>query len=118
MLKTVQAPGPISPSEEERPIGELVHELIEDGKAYARAELDLGKAIATQKANAVKLPAILFFGAMLILQSAVTVLGFAFFVAMLQALGPIASGVIVALVMAGIAGALAWYGVSKLREDL
>ena len=27
----------------ERPVGELVHELIEDGKAYARAELGLGQ---------------------------------------------------------------------------
>ena len=33
----------------ERPIGELDHELIEDGKAYARAEVDLVKAIATAK---------------------------------------------------------------------
>ena len=44
----------------ERPIGEIVHELIEDGKAYARAEVDLAKAIAAAKGKALTLPAALF----------------------------------------------------------
>ena len=45
---------PVEPdrSRPERPIGELVHELIEDGKAYARAEIDLLKAIAAAKGKA------------------------------------------------------------------
>src|SRR5205814_38363 len=40
MLKPVD-PGPPPP---ERPIGELVHELIENGKAYAQAELGRSRA--------------------------------------------------------------------------
>ena len=46
MLKPAD-PGPPGP---ERPIGELVHELIEQGKSYAQAELGLAKAIAAAKA--------------------------------------------------------------------
>ena len=38
MLKPPTEPRP-EPADNERPIGELVHELIEDGKAYARAEV-------------------------------------------------------------------------------
>ena len=52
MLKPVD-PGPQPP---ERPVGELVHQLIEEGKAYARAEFDLLKAIGTAKAKALALP--------------------------------------------------------------
>ena len=40
------------------PIGELFGQLIDEGKAYAKAELDLAKAIAEAKAEAVKMPAI------------------------------------------------------------
>ena len=53
MLKPAD-PGPPPPNV---PIGELVHELIEDGKAYARAEFDLAKAIAAAKGKALALPA-------------------------------------------------------------
>ena len=59
MLKPPNEPEP-TPGDTDRPVGELVHELIEDGKAYARAEVGVVKAIATAKANALKLPAILF----------------------------------------------------------
>ena len=44
----------------ERPVGELVHELIEEGKAYARAEIGLAKAIAVAKSKALALPAAMF----------------------------------------------------------
>ena len=48
------------PPRAERPVGELVHELIEDGKAYARAEVGVVKAIARARGNALALPAGLF----------------------------------------------------------
>ena len=60
MLKPVEPTPP-----PERPIGELVHELVEEGKAYARAELDLAKAIAAAKAKALALPAGVLVGALL-----------------------------------------------------
>ena len=42
VLNPPNDPGPQS-ADNERPIGELVHELIEDGKAYARAELGVAR---------------------------------------------------------------------------
>ena len=62
MLKPVD-PGPQPP---ERPIGELVHELIENGKEYARAEIDLYKAIAAAKGKALAIPGAMFVVARLI----------------------------------------------------
>ena len=70
MLKpTDPAMQPTGPGDE-RPIGELVHELVEDGKAYAQAELGVAKAIATAKAGSLKVPAILLGAALLLVQAA------------------------------------------------
>ena len=52
---------------EEKPIGELFGKLIDDGKAYAKAELGLAKATAEAKANAAKKPALLGGAALLFL---------------------------------------------------
>ena len=92
MLKPVDPPPP-----PERPIGELVHELIENGKAYARAEFDLYKAIAAAKGKALAIPAALFAVAFIC---------------------TLAAGFVGMLIFAGIAGLLGWAGYQKLRRDL
>jgi hypothetical protein len=38
----------------EASIGTLVHRLVDDGKAYARAEIDVVKSMATERVNAAK----------------------------------------------------------------
>lgn len=114
MLKPTD-PGPRPP---ERPVGELVHELIEEGKAYARAEIGLAKAIAFAKGKALALPAGLFLGALIVVQSAVTVLAVGIFIALLPPLGPILAAILSSLIFLGIAGALAWYGYQRVRRDL
>jgi len=63
-----------APGDNDRPVGELVHELIEDGKAYARAEVGVVKAIAAAKADALKLPGILFGVAFLLSLAAIVAL--------------------------------------------
>jgi TRAP-type C4-dicarboxylate transport system permease small subunit len=113
MLKPAD-PGPPPP---ERPVGELVHELIEEGKAYARAEIGLAKAIATAKGKALAWPAGLFLMALIVVQSAVTILAVGIFMALLPPLGPMLAAIIACLVFLGIAGALAWYGYQRLRRD-
>jgi hypothetical protein len=113
MLKPAD-PGPPPP---ERPVGELVHELIEEGKAYARAEIGLAKAIATAKGKALAWPAGLFLIALIVVQSAVTILAVGIFMALLPPLGPILAAIIASLLFLGIAGALAWYGYQRLRRD-
>ena len=114
MLKPAD-PGPPPP---ERPVGELVSELIDEGKAYARAELGLARAIAIAKAKAIAWPAGLFLAALIVLQSAVTVLAVGIFMALLRPLGPVLAALIASLLFCGIAGALAWLGYQRLRRDL
>jgi hypothetical protein len=102
----------------ERPVGELVHELIEDGKAYARAEFGLAKAIASAKGKALVLPAALFGAAFVCALAGVTALAVGVVLALARFIGPLAAGFIGLLIFAGIAGALGWYGAQRLSRDL
>ena len=115
MLKPAD-PGP-SP-QEERPIGELVHELIENGKTYARAEVGLYKAIATAKGKALAIPAILFAAALLIGMSAINALVVGVVIALETFIGPLAAGFVGLLIFAAVAGLLGWAGYTKLKHDL
>ena len=114
MLKPAD-PGPPPP---ERPVGELVHELIEDGKAYARAEIGLLKAIAAAKGRALALPAALFAAAFVFALAAVTALAVGVVNALATLIGPLAAGFVGLLIFAAIAGALGWYGYERLRRTL
>jgi len=113
MLKPVD-PGPPP----ERPIGELVQELIENGKAYARAELSLVKAIGAAKGKALAIPAALFVVAFICALAAVTALALGVVNALETFIGPLAAGFVGMLIFAAIAGLLGWYGYQRLRRDL
>ncbi|MGE5152232.1 MAG: phage holin family protein [Rhodospirillaceae bacterium] len=102
----------------ERPIGELVHELVEEGKAYAYAELDLAKAIAAAKARALAMPAALFGVAFILALAAVTALAVGVVIALAKFLGPLLAGIVGLLIFAAIAGGLAWLGVERARRAL
>ena len=117
MLKPPNEPEP-TPGDSDRPVGELVHELIEEGKAYARAEVGLVKALATAKANAFKLPAILFGVAFLLSLAAITALALGVAMSLATLIGPLAGGIVAFLLFAAVAGGLAWYGAGRLRKDL
>jgi hypothetical protein len=114
MLKPVD-PGPPPP---ERPVGELVHELIENGKAYAWAEIGLAKAIAAAKGKALAIPAVLFALALLIAMAALNALAVGVVIALETFIGPLAAGFVGMLIFAAIAGLLGWYGYQRLRRDL
>jgi len=113
MLKPVEPTPP-----PERPIGELVHELIEEGKGYACAEIGLLKAIATTKGKALILPAVLLVVALLLAMSSITALVLGVVLALATLVGPLAAGVIGMLIFAAIAGGLAWWGVQRARAVL
>ena len=102
----------------ERPVGELVHQLVEEGKAYARAEIGLAKAIAAAKGKALALPAGLFFGALLFAQAAVVALAIGVFAVLHWLLGALLAGLVTLVIFLGVAGGLTWYGVQRLRRDL
>ena len=106
---------PTGPNEE-RPVGELVHQLVEDGKAYARAEVNLAKAIATAKGKALALPVGLFATAFVLLLAAVTALAVGVVIALAKFVGPLAAGLITLLIFAGVAGLMSYIAVSKLRS--
>ena len=112
MLKPVD-PGP----QAERPIGELVHELIEEGKAYARAEIGLAKAIATAKGKALIVPAILFGAAFILALAAISALALGVVMALAKFIGPLAAGFVGMLIFAAIAGGCGWFGYQRLRND-
>lgn len=88
---------------EEKPIGELFGRLIDEGKAYARAELGLAKATAEAKADAAKKPALLGAASLLFLIAGVIVLCMTMALALATLVGPLAGGLIASLVTFGIA---------------
>jgi len=102
----------------DRPIVELVHELIDDGKAYVRAEIALLKAIAAAKGKALALPAGLFAAAFICALAAATALAVGVVLGLERFIGPLAAGFVGMLIFAAIAGGLGWYGYERLRRDL
>ena len=116
MLKPTDPAIPPPDAGDERPISELVHQLVEDGKAYARAELGVAKAVASAKAGSLKIPAILLGAALLFVQAAVTILAVATFLALLPRTGPVLAGLLAFLVFAGIGAGMAWLGIDKARR--
>lgn len=114
MLKPTDNP----PAAAERPIGDLVHELIEDGKAYARAEISLAKAMASAKGKALALPVALFAAAFILALTAFTALAVGVVMALATLIGPLAGGFIGMLIFFAVAGGLAWWGYLRLRREL
>jgi hypothetical protein len=115
MLKPAD-PGP-SPNGE-RPVGELVNQLIEEGKVYARSEFNLGKTIATAKAKALAMPAALLGVAFLFALAGVTALAIGVVLALTLFIGPLGAGIAGLILFAAIAGGLSWCAVERLKRDL
>lgn len=115
MLKPVD---PLPGAPDERSVGALVHQLIEDAKAYARAELALVKEIASEKVSALVLPAALFGVAFLCALAGVVALAFGVVMSLAWVLGPLLAGVAGLLIFGAIAGGLAWFAVKRIREML
>jgi hypothetical protein len=99
---------------EDRPIGELFGKLIDEGKAYAKAEVGLVKATAEAKANAAKKPALIGAAALLFLIAGVVVLCMTLALALATLVGPLAGGLIAALITFAIAGGLGYWAAKKL----
>jgi sorbitol-specific phosphotransferase system component IIBC len=120
MLKRTDPGGePPQPKGADEPsIGELVHELVEEGKAYAKAEIEVLKAIAAAKGKALIFPAILFVAAFILALAAVSALAVGVVIALAKFVGPLAAGVIGLLIFAAIAGGCGWYGSKRLERDL
>lgn len=108
---------PIGP-DEERPVGELVHQLVEDGKAYAKAEVNLVKAIASAKAGALAVPVALVAVGLLFVLAGFGVLATGVFFALEPALGPLLAGLLTFVIFAAVGGVLAAVGIQKAKAGL
>ena len=94
---------------DEKPIGELFGQLIDEGKAYAKAELGLAKASAEAKAQAAKMPVILGAAALLFLIGGVVVLCITMAVGLAILVGPLAGSLLATIIAFGIAyGLFLW----------
>jgi hypothetical protein len=111
-------PADPAPPPAERPVGELIQQLVEEGKAYARAEIGLAKAIAAAKGKALILPAILFGAALILALAAVTALAVGVVIALAKFVGPLLAGIVGLLVFGGGAAGLGWYGAERVKRVL
>lgn len=94
---------------DEKPIGELFGQLIDEGKAYARAELGLARATAEAKAEAARKPAMLAGASLLFLIAGVVVLCMSLALGLATLLGPLGGGLVASLITFGIAyGLFLW----------
>lgn len=99
----------------ERPIGDIFSDIVDDGKAYARAELNLAKAVAAAKASAFKVPAILLVAATFVAMAALNALAVAIFVLLAMVMNDVLAAILAFLLIGGVAALLGWLGVKKLR---
>jgi len=89
--------------DDERPIGELFGQLIDEGKAYAKAEFGLARANAEAKADAARKPALFGAASLLFLIAGVVVLCMTLALALATLIGPLAGGLIASLITFGVA---------------
>jgi len=98
------------------PMGQLFSQLVDDGKRYARAEVELYKAKAADKAEPVKWAAIYGGAALTLALSAVTALLVGLILALETLVGPLAATLIVVLVTLAVAGLLGWMAYKRVAE--
>ncbi len=91
---------------DEAPIGELFGRLIDDGKAYAQAEVDLVRARAEGQVERVKWPAILGGGAIAFGFASVIALVLTLVLTLASLLGPLGGGLLATLIAMLVAGGL------------
>ncbi len=103
---------------EEDGIGDLVHRLVADGKAYAQAEVSLYKTIGTEKVKSLVTPVILLVTAVLLAHAAFLALVATLFVGLASLLdSDTLGGLVTVLILVVLAGITGYLGVSKLKGD-
>lgn len=113
VLRHIEVSPPASDPRDES-IGELVSRLVEDGRAYARAEIDLVKQIARHRASKAKSGAMLLGIGITLLLCSLTALVLALVLGLATLIGPFGAGMVVFLVLAIAGGLLARSGAKGL----
>ena len=111
--------GPAGDPREES-IGDLVGRLVEDGRAYAEAELELIKAIAEYRALRARRALVALAAGWFLLVSSMTALLIGAVTGLSQHMSPFLSGLVVGVPMAGLGYGLVsygWTGIKGLGRD-
>ena len=98
----------------EESIADLVNRLLEDGRRYAQAEIDLMKEIARHRAARARTGLVLLVAGAVLGLSALTALVLGFVLGLATLVGPLAAGLIVAAALAGAGYLLVRYGLAGL----
>lgn len=106
------------PPKADRSFGELANQLIDDAKAYGRAELDLAKAVAADKSRSLLVAAVLFAVATIFAIAATSALCVAIFATLATHMSALLAGLLTFVLVGGIAAGIGWLGWQKLREAL
>ncbi|WP_114951288.1 phage holin family protein [Sphingosinicella terrae] len=96
-------------------ISDLVSRLLEDGRAYARAELDLVKQIARHRADRARNGLIALAAGAVLLLSSLTALILGLVLGLAVLIGPVLAGIAIAAALAGIGYLLVRIGLGGLR---
>ena len=102
----------------ERSLGELATQLVDDAKAYARAEFDFVKAVAADKTKGLAVAGIFFGVALLLAIGAVSALCVAVFVSLAYLMPTWLAGLLTFFIVSAAAGAIGWLGWQKLQDAL
>lgn len=101
------------------PIGQLFSQLVDDGKRFARAEVELYKAKAQEKAEPIKWAAIFGGSAAVLALSALIAFLVGLILALEPQVGPLGATlivVVVTLAIAGVLGYLAYQRIAGVRK--
>lgn len=104
--------------DEEPPIGELVSRLIDEGKAYGRAEIGLVRAHAEVAVDRVKRPAISVALAIAFAFAGVIALVMTMVLSLASLLGPLAGGLIATLATFAISGLFVWLALRQWKAGV
>ena len=126
---TVRAIGPAEPGEpvlnrtetiqgEPEGVGDVLHRLVADGKAYAQAEVNYYKTYGKETASALTMPVILGVVALLFAHAAFLALIATLFVGLATLMSDTLAGLLTVVICLAIAGVLGYLAYSKAKAAL
>ena len=100
----------------EESLRRIISRVVDDGKDYARAEVNLVKQVALAKVNAIRPAVILIVVAVFLLQAGLTVLAAALGMTLAIWLGTAGGLAVGAVIVLAVAGLLALLAVGRLKR--
>ena len=108
----MQTPRPDDPAEAS--IGDLFHQLVDDGRTFVRAEANLYKQVALYRAGKAKIGVAALVGGGLLAFAGLIALLVGFVMGLADLIGPVAGGLVVFAVTGIIAFVLVRFGAGKM----